>query len=116
MLCPLCPPFTPIARQIMEVKYGDRDNWPRTSFVIKRACKLLSEQGVCDLVDTADNRDGTFELGWSKIAGQASRSCVFSSIDEPWSSLFASLESRLTRGVRSNETFVTWITHCHTRT
>jgi len=74
--------FTPIARQIMQSMYGDRENWPRTPFAIKRAGKLLREQGVYDSVEIADNRDGTFELSWSKIAGRDFGSRVFSSIDE----------------------------------
>ena len=74
--------FTPIARQIMQSKYGDRENWPRTPFAVKRAGKLLREQGVYDSVEIADNRDGTFELSWSKIAERDFGSREFSSIDE----------------------------------
>lgn len=74
--------FTPIARQIMESKYGGRDNWPRTPRLIKRANRLLPEEGVYDWAGIADNRDGTFELSWSKIAGRESGSREFSSIDE----------------------------------
>lgn len=74
--------FTPVARQIMQSRYGDRENWPRTPFVIKCAEKLLREQGVWDLVSIADNRDGTFELWWSKVAGRDGGSREFSSIDE----------------------------------
>lgn len=74
--------FTPIARQIMQSNYGDRQNWPRTPLAIKRAEKLLREQGVLDLVEIADNRDGTYELWWSKIAGRDCGNREFSSIDE----------------------------------
>jgi len=74
--------FTPVARQIMQKKYGDRENWPRTPFAIKRSMHLLPEQGVYDSVDIADNRDGTFELTWSKIAGRDSGSRKFPSLDE----------------------------------
>lgn len=74
--------FTPIARRIMQSKYGDRENWPRTPFLIMRAETLLREQGVYDSVSIADNRDGTFELWWSKIAGRDSGCRDFSSIDE----------------------------------
>lgn len=74
--------FTPIARQIMQSKYGDRVNWPRTPLAIMHADKLLRDQGVYDLVSIADNRDGTFELWWSKIAGRDCGSHEFSSIDE----------------------------------
>jgi len=74
--------FTPIARLIMQSKYGDRENWPRTPFAIKRAQKLLREQGVYDSVEVADNRDGTFELSWNKIAGRDFGGREFSSIDE----------------------------------
>lgn len=71
--------FTPIARQIMQSKYGDRENWPRTPLLVKHAHKLLPEQGVYDSVEIADNRDGTFELWWSKITGRDSGSQEFSS-------------------------------------
>ena len=74
--------FTPVARQIMQSKYGDRENWPRTPFAIKYADRLLRDQGVCDHVSIADNRDGTFELWWSKIAGRDCGSREFSSVDE----------------------------------
>lgn len=74
--------FTPIARNIMQSKYGEREYWPRTPFAIRCADKLLPEQGVCDHVSIANNRDGTFELWWSKIAGRDSGSREFSSIDE----------------------------------
>lgn len=74
--------FTPIARQIMQSKYGDREKWPRTPFAIKRAENLLREQGVYDSVEIADNRDGTFQLSWSKIAERDFGSREFSSIDK----------------------------------
>ena len=73
--------FTPIARQIMQSKYGDLENWPRAPLAIKRALKLLPEQGVYDAVEIADNRDGTFGLTWSKIQGRDFGSREFSSID-----------------------------------
>jgi hypothetical protein len=74
--------FTPIARRIMEAMYGDRERWPRTPFASKRAENLLAEQGVYDSVEIANNRDGTFELSWSKIAGRDFGSQEFPSIDE----------------------------------
>jgi hypothetical protein len=74
--------FTPVARQIMHSKYGNRENWPRTPLAIKRTLTLLPEQGVYDSVEVADNRDGTFDLSWSKIAGRDFGSREFSSIDE----------------------------------
>jgi hypothetical protein len=74
--------FTPIARQIMQSKYGDQEKWPRTPFSIKRAEKLLPDQGVYDSLEIIDNRDGSFELWWSKIAGRDSGSREFSSIDK----------------------------------
>jgi hypothetical protein len=61
--------FTPIARRIMQSQYGDRENWPRTPFALKRSMRFLEDQGVCDSVEIADNRDGTFGLWWSKVAG-----------------------------------------------
>jgi hypothetical protein len=73
--------FTPIARQIMQSRYGDRENWPRSPLAIKRANKLLPDQGVYDAVEIADNRDETFGLWWSTIAGRDSGSREFSSID-----------------------------------
>lgn len=74
--------FTPIARQIMQSQYGDRENWPRSGCSIKRAEKSLPEQGVIDSVDLSDNRDGTFQLGGSKIAGRDCGSREFSSVAE----------------------------------
>lgn len=74
--------FTPIARQIMQSQYGDRENWPRSGCSIKRAEKSLPEQGVIDSVDLSDNRDGTFELSWSKIAGRDYGRREFSSVAE----------------------------------
>lgn len=74
--------FTPIARQVMQSMYGNRENWPRTPFAIRRVHKLLLEQGVIDAVEIVDNRDGTFELMWSKVQGRDFGSRDFSSVDE----------------------------------
>lgn len=74
--------FTPIARPIMQAQYGDRKNWPRTPLAIRRAGKLLRDEGVYDSMEIADNRDGTFELYWSKITGRDPGTRAFSSIDE----------------------------------
>ena len=50
----------------------------------KKCCvpSAVPEQGVYDSVGIADNRDGTFELWWSKIAGRDSGCREFSDIDE----------------------------------
>ena len=74
--------FTSVARQVMQSKYGDRENWPRTPIAIQRAEKLLPEQGVLDSVSISDNRDGTFELWWSKTAVRDCGSREFTSINE----------------------------------
>ena len=74
--------FTPVARQIMRSNFGDRENWPRTPFSILRVDIQLSEQGVYDRVEIANNRDGTFELFWSKISGRDSGFREFMSIEE----------------------------------
>jgi hypothetical protein len=74
--------FTPVARQVMRSKYGGRESWPRTPFAVMRAERLLSEQGVYDSLEIADNRDGTFGLWWSRIAGRESGGREFASIEE----------------------------------
>jgi hypothetical protein len=74
--------FTPVARQVMRSKYGGRESWPRTPFAVMRAERLLPEQGVYDLLEIADNRDETFELWWSRIAGRESGGREFASVEE----------------------------------
>jgi hypothetical protein len=74
--------FTPIAREVMRSNYGDREHWPRTPFSIMGVQTLLNDQGVYDCLEISDNRDGTFELFWSKIAGRDSGAREFSTIEE----------------------------------
>jgi hypothetical protein len=74
--------FTPVARRVMRSKYGGRESWPRTPFAVMGAQSLLPEQGVYDSLEIADNRDGTFGLWWSKIAGRESGGREFASIGE----------------------------------
>ena len=77
-----CFNFTPIAREVMRSNYGDRENWPRTPFSIMRVQTLLNDQGLYDCTEIADNRDGTFELFWSKIAGRDFGAREFLTIEE----------------------------------
>ncbi|MEM9021411.1 MAG: hypothetical protein AAGC44_12685 [Planctomycetota bacterium] len=63
--------FTPIARRIMEAIYGNREHWPRSPYAIRRFCERVPGSDFLNSVDIADNRDGTFDLSWSKIPGRS---------------------------------------------
>ena len=57
-------------REVMTVVYGPRERWPRRPYCIMRFIDwpaAQAESGMrMDALDISDERDGTFELSWSK--------------------------------------------------